>query len=272
MGVPTGTLWGAAGLIAAVLAVLPTTLSKAERAPQSFLLAVAGLMLGSLGWSYFDLRTGWQTDLATALRMTLVVTVTLFVLVMLWLPRAWRLWLLLCPCILFLGMVAMVLPDTDHTMTAPAAFWSVWMSVHIAVSLITYAAVTLAAVGAVAYLIQQRALKGRSRLTLLSRALPPLITCETVEVRLLLFSVVVLGAGIATGTAMVWLETGSFLRIDHKTIFTTASFGILLTLLITHTASGVRGRTMVRMVLAAYLLLTLAFPGVKFVRQMLLGE
>lgn len=266
----SGLLFGAAGLIAAVLAVVPSAQTGSERPPALFVFGFGGLVFASAIWAGLGLDAGWHSDLATALRMTLVATTGLFAMVLIWMPRAWRLWVLLGPCLILIEAIALLLPEAAETGALPRDLPPIWMGVHIAVSVLTYAAATLAAIAAIAYLLQQRALKGRSRLSVLTRRLPPLVTCEAVETRLLKLAVLVLGAGILTGTAIVWFETGSFLRFDHKTLFSVASFVLLVALLTTHRLFGVRGRTMVRMVLAAYLLLTLAYPGVKFVRQVLL--
>ncbi len=51
-----------------------------------------------------------------------------------------------------------------------------------------------------------------------------------------------------------------------------AAFLVLAALLIGHFRAGVRGRQAARYVLVGYLLLTLGYPGVKFVTEILLGR
>ena len=58
---------------------------------------------------------------------------------------------------------------------------------------------------------------------------------------------------------------------DHKTILTVTAFLVIGGLLIAQRVSGVRGRLAARFVLLAYLLLTLGYPGVKFVTDILLA-
>jgi ABC-type uncharacterized transport system permease subunit len=58
--------------------------------------------------------------------------------------------------------------------------------------------------------------------------------------------------------------------LDHKTLLSLVAFGLISALLLGHRVCGVRGRVAARVVMIAYLLLTLAFPGVKFVTQVLL--
>ena len=65
-------------------------------------------------------------------------------------------------------------------------------------------------------------------------------------------------------------ETGSILSADHKTVLTIAAFVVIGLMLLAHRVSGLRGRTVTRLVLLAYLLLTMGYPGVKFIADHLL--
>ena len=81
----------------------------------------------------------------------------------------------------------------------------------------------------------------------------------------------VLGIGILTGMAMGYLSEGQLLEIDHKVVFSLLAIAVIAALLILHHQTGLRGRRAARVVLLAYLLLTLAYPGVKFVTDVLIG-
>ncbi len=81
----------------------------------------------------------------------------------------------------------------------------------------------------------------------------------------------VLGAGIVTGMALQYLASGELLAFDHKTVLSLLAFAIIGALLVLQLRSGLRGRRAARLVLAAYLLLTLAYPGVKLVTDVLIG-
>ncbi len=73
------------------------------------------------------------------------------------------------------------------------------------------------------------------------------------------------------GSALMRDETGSLLVLDHKTILSLASFAVVAVVLALHAWSDLRGRRAARAVLVVYLLLTLAYPGVKAVHSLLLG-
>ena len=89
--------------------------------------------------------------------------------------------------------------------------------------------------------------------------------------RLLAASATVLAVGILSGMATQYLETGAVLAFTHKIAFTILTFAVLVALLWAHYRTGLRGRRAARWVLLAWLLLTLAYPGVKFVTDVLLA-
>ena len=70
---------------------------------------------------------------------------------------------------------------------------------------------------------------------------------------------------------MQYAESGALLTFDHKTVLTVSAFVVIGALLIAHFRTGMRGRAAARLVLVAYLLLTLGYPGVKFVTDVLLA-
>lgn len=77
--------------------------------------------------------------------------------------------------------------------------------------------------------------------------------------------------GLVTGMALQYRETGEIVVLNHKTILTIAAFVVIAGLLVCHHGSGVRGKLAARIVLLAYLLLTLGYPGVKFVTDVLMA-
>jgi ABC-type uncharacterized transport system permease subunit len=121
-----------------------------------------------------------------------------------------------------------------------------------------------------AVFLQERALK-RKQPTSLTGLLPSIAGGEALELRLLAAAELVLGLGIVTGMALQVLTTDRLLLFDHKTLLSLLAFAVIGALLILRHRSGLRGRRAARLVLLAYLLLTLAYPGVKFVTDVLLG-
>ncbi|MCC9622895.1 cytochrome c biogenesis protein CcsA [Thalassospira sp. MA62] len=148
--------------------------------------------------------------------------------------------------------------------------YSGWLWAHIGSSLVTYALVTLSAIAAMAYVVQEYALKNRKP-TRWSRRLPPLRDSEYMLVGFLKWSAWILVIGIVSGYALRYVEGQSLWGIDHKMLLTLLGFIVICALILIHEKSALRGRMAVRFVLGAWLLLTLAFPGVRFVTSLIAG-
>lgn len=230
------------------------------------LLAVA--VAGPLSSVLASLGGIWRTDLSMALWVTVAASMALFASTAAVSREAWRLTPLVCGYMVCLAVLATV---WGHAPVKPLGSGpGGWILVHIVVSVATYALVTIAAVAALAAFMQERALKLKQPTTL-TRLLPSVADCEELLVRLLVLGEIVLAIGLATGMALQLKETGSLLKFDHKTILTVAAFVVIGGLLLAHFKSGLRGRKAARIVLLAYLLLTLGYPGVKFVTDVLMA-
>lgn len=148
---------------------------------------------------------------------------------------------------------------------------SIWVAVHVGASLATYALIALAASAGAAILVQERAIKRKAKGALSAR-LPSVAACERLELYLLIAAAVVFGTGIATGMAWSYLRGGALVPLDHKSVLAVLAFGLILAVLALHRLTGLRGRSAARWVLAVSLVMVLAYPGVKFVSEVLLGR
>jgi ABC-type uncharacterized transport system permease subunit len=81
----------------------------------------------------------------------------------------------------------------------------------------------------------------------------------------------VLAIGILSGAAAEWFATERLAGIGHKTVFSVLAFLIIGGVLAAHRHTGLRGRRAARLALLAWLLLTLAYPGVKLVTDLILA-
>ncbi len=259
--------------LAALVALIPAAVLPLRREASGpdplFWAAVAVAVAGPGAYIVALLAGGWPTGLAPALWVSIAVSMVLFAVLAAVTREAWRLRPLLLPYLILLGAMATVwgrVPAQGALTAAPDA----WLSLHIAVSVATYGLCTLAAVAAAAAFLQERALK-RKRPNALSRVLPSISDTSLLEVRLLAISEAVLALGIATGMARGYLNSGQWLQFDHKTLLAVLAFLVIGALLFLHHRSGLRGQRAARLVLLAYLLLTLAYPGVKFVTDVIIG-
>ena len=214
------------------------------------------------------LSEGWQTGFTSALWITITATLLIFFPIAGIYHEGHKLAAGLMPYLFVLGILSL--------------FWDVqlegekltnasdpWVMSHIIFSLGTYALLTLAAIAGFSAFLQERCLKTK-KYTFLNIAFPTLASSENLESRLLELSTFVLSIGLITGITVHFLQTGNFFHLTHKTLLSLGTYGIILTLLVARKVIGLRGIKAARWALLAYLTLTLAYPGVKFVTDVLL--
>ncbi len=258
--------------LGALIALLPAALLRLRRRDGRDALFFAGLGLGILGpalWLAAQIGASWRTGFAVSLWVTIVATMALFLALALGTRQAWRLTPLLVPYLLLLGIIATFWQHAPER-PMPAAIPAGWFDAHIILAVATFGLLTLAAIAGLAVLLQERALKAK-RPSALTRLLPAIAESESLEVGLLIAAELVLALGVASGMAIAYILAGKLLPLDHKTIFALAAFAVIAGLLMARYRSGLRGRRAARVTLLAYLLLTLAYPGVKFVTDVLIG-
>ncbi len=258
--------------ISALAALAPSMLIawRREKKRDALYWAVLALAVaGPLALVTVTMSGSWNKGLSTSLWVTIGASMSIFAIVAAATRQGWRLTPLIAPYMGGLGVIAIIwqhAPQTQLAADAPAG----WIQVHIFFSVATYGLVTIAAVAALGAFLQERALKAK-RPTALTRMLPSVADCEFLLVRLLVIGEIVLAIGLATGMATQFRETGQFIVFDHKTILSLTAFVVIGGLLVAHFRSGLRGRRAARFVLLAYLLLTLGYPGVKFVTEVLMS-
>lgn len=258
--------------LSAVAALVPASLAAWRGRGGGDLLSWSLLgvaMAGVLLRSFVALAPSWHTGFSGALWISMAASLALFALLAASSRDAWRLSPLLLPYLLVLGALATIWEQAPERPLPPGTP-AVWLDLHILVSVATYGLLTLAAVAGSAVLLQERALK-RKRRGLLTRLLPAVAACEELQFRLLAGSELVLGLGLLTGMATQYFVSGAVLEFDHKTLFSILTFVVIGILLVVQRRSGLAGRRAARFVLLAYLLLTLAYPGVKFVTDVLIA-
>ncbi len=210
----------------------------------------------------------WQVDFATTIWVTVAATLALFMGCSIWFRETWRLAPLLSAYMLVLGLIGFA---WQHVPPHPVEIaGGAMLVVHIGFAVGTYAMATLAAVAALAAFIQERALK-KKRKPALDGVLPAVTECDGMVIRFLGLGEIVLGLGLISGAVLNLSAGNPLLTLDHKTLFTLAAFLVIGALLFLHATLGLRGRRAARLVLLAYLLLTLGYPGVKFVSDVLIG-
>lgn len=258
--------------LGAFLALLPAAAVAFRRDGGRDALLFAVLALAVLGpglWVAGQASGPWHTGLAMSLWVTIAATMALFLALSVATRHAWQLGPLLLPYLVLLGLAALVWQHAPEQ-ALPDAVPAGWRNAHILFGVATYGLVTIGAVAGLAVFLQERALKAK-RPTMLTRLLPAVAESESLEVQLLAAAEAVLALGLASGMAAEHFLGGRLLPFDHKTLFSLAAFVVIGVLLVARRRWGIRGRRAARLALLAYLLLTLAYPGVKFVQDVLMA-
>ena len=254
--------------LSSLLPVSVLSLRRPSARDRLFWLLLGVAIAGPAVAAVDQLAQGRLRSLAAALWLTIVASTIMLFLVSAATRNGWRLTPLLLPYLFLLGIGAVA----AEYLSRPTAgvFLVSWTEVHVLVSVATYGLLTLAAVAGLAVFLQERALK-RRRPSGLTALLPSVADAETLQIQLLGASAIVLGLGLLTGAATQYAENGDLVELNHKTIFAITAFVVIVLLLAVHHRTGVRGRHAARFVLLAYVLLTLAYLGVKFVTDVILA-
>jgi ABC-type uncharacterized transport system permease subunit len=139
---------------------------------------------------------------------------------------------------------------------------------HMIISLCGYAVLTLSALHAVMLWQLDRALKRKS-ISPLIEAMPSIIEIEAHMMAQLRLAAWLIGISLMTGLAWQW-EAFSHLRlISHKVLLAIFSWIVIMVPLIRRSRASMHGRKSAIMVITAYILLLLAYFGVKMIKAWL---
>jgi ABC-type uncharacterized transport system permease subunit len=183
------------------------------------------------------------------------------------------------------GLRRLVMPSACAAALLPIAFPGAVMAVqnkgpalgwHVAVAILAYAILTIAAFHAVLMALQEARLHTRSaRENWFSHALdqlPALLTMERLLFRLIGFGFVLLTLTVLSGVVFSEQLFGIAMKWDHKTLFTLLSWVLFAALLAGRRFRGWRGKTALRFTLAGFATLVLAYVGSRFVLEVVLNR
>lgn len=254
-------------LAALLTAALRPFWSKDRGEGGSYWLSLFAVVLTSAGLAVWLTLNGWHTDFGTALWATVAASSVVFLAIAVINVPVRGLAVLLMPYLMAMGALGTLVRGEPIAMNkgAPVA----WLDIHIGLAVAVTGFLTIAAVSSTALSLQERALKSKQS-RWYQPVLPSVSDAEDLSDRLLMLVEVLMGIGLASGMALNYLETGSLLKFDHKTLLSFIAFLLIGALLVGHRVCGVRGRLAARIVLIAYLLVMLASAGVKFVTQVVM--
>lgn len=140
--------------------------------------------------------------------------------------------------------------------------------IHISLALFAYACLAIASLYAVQLSYINIRLKEKNA-SLLHSSLPPLMAVENILFKLLLVGSVLLTLSLVSG--FMFLDDMFAKEQAHKTILSLLAWGLYSIILFGHFAFGWRGKPVIWSTIVGGILLTLAYFGSRFVREVLLN-
>jgi ABC-type uncharacterized transport system permease subunit len=141
---------------------------------------------------------------------------------------------------------------------------------HLVAGMLAYSLFTVAMLHALLIARLERRLHGLPGLDGPLGDLPPLLSLERLVFALIGAAFAVLTATLALGMLYSEAFIGRAMRFEHKTVFVVLSWLIFGLLLVGRWRYGWRGRTALRWTVTGFVLLMLAYPGSRFVLEVLL--
>lgn len=170
--------------------------------------------------------------------------------------------------LLILGALAATITGFDSEPGSSAALaWQV--RTHIMVSLMSYGLLTVGAIVAIYAMVQERRLQA-GKLSTMSNLFAPLETTER-----LLFGIASAGfAGLALAimSGFTFVDNLFAQHLVHKTVFSLLALFVFGTLLAGRFLAGWRGKRAVKLYLGGFLLLCLAYFGVRLILELILNR
>lgn len=181
------------------------------------------------------------------------------------------------------GLRRLVLPVAAIVIALPALFpgslipttgKSPWFAWHIAVAILAYGSLTIAAFHALLMAVQESRLhsspNSKSWLSAIVDRLPPLLRMERLLFRIIGFGFVLLTMTVVSGVFFSEVLFGTPVKFEHKTIFTLMSWVLFSVLLAGRHWRGWRGKTALSFTLMGFATLLLAYVGSRFVMEVIL--
>jgi len=257
--------------LAAVLYAACAVLPSRYRSAIALGTAIGWLLHGTALW--FDMLTGDSLRLgfAVMLSATLWISVAAY-----WLENRNftldGLRVMVLPCAAIAVLLPVLFPGNLLSLHGRSPLFS-W---HIAISILAYSTLTIAAFHAVLMALQESRLHatgsnvGHGWLGMALDRLPALLTMEKLLFRLVGFGFLLLTLTVVSGIVFSEELFGTPFKLDHKNIFSLLSWGLFGLLLTGRRWRGWRGRTAFGFTLIGFVALLLAYVGSRFVLEVVL--
>lgn len=172
--------------------------------------------------------------------------------------------------------VAALLPIIFPGSLVPMEGKSPLFSWHVAIAILAYSTLTIAAFHAVLMALQESKLHAHASapatgwMAIAIERLPALLTMEKLLFRLIAFGFLLLTLTVVSGVLFSEQIFGKPVKWDHKTVFTLLSWVLFGMLLAGRRWRGWRGKTALSFTLSGFATLFLAYVGSRFVLEVVL--
>ena len=234
------------GLLHAILAIT-------QRRENLFRIAITAARVGILLHLVSIIEQGLITGRCPVVTLYEILSLSALILMSLFLFVHWRYKMdsfsvLLFPLVFVMTLVA--------TMGRPVAAWSnatirsAWLTTHVVLVLLGYAALFLTALSAMMYLMQERELKRKTPRQSYYR-LPPLGTLDEVISRSMAAGFIFITLATIAGSTWAFIELGTSWISDPRISISFITWGICLAMICLRVTAGWRGRKAAIMALTA---------------------
>lgn len=256
-----------AALLYAICAILPPR----HRSVIAIGTMLAWLLHGGALWADMLTADSLRIGFAVMLSATLWISVAAY-----WLENRNftldGLRVMVLPCAALAVLLPVLFPGSVIALNGKSPLFS-W---HIAISILAYSTLTIAAFHAVLMALQESRLRtcresaNRGWLGAALDRLPALLTMEKLLFRLIAFGFALLTLTVVSGLLFSEQLFGTAFKWDHKNIFSMLSWALFGLLLAGRKWRGWRGKTALSFTLIGFAALLLAYVGSRFVLEVVL--
>ena len=167
------------------------------------------------------------------------------------------------------GAIASLLPLLDELSTHIPNSELPIFKIHLILSIVAYGVLSVSLIHAVFMSYLEKSLH-QHRLSPIINNLPPLLKLEDLLFTIVLIGFITLSAALISGGLVSHEVQSTIVPINHKIIFSIASWLLFALLLIGRHFLGWRGRATRKILVMGFLLLILAYFGSRFVSEIIL--
>jgi ABC-type uncharacterized transport system permease subunit len=245
--------------------LISATGGTSSKSPVLILSVAAVLIHGIIIYTGMASHDQWNLGMTSTFSIITWAVAGIFTGIAIWRPIE-NLGVAVMPAAAIAVLVTWLWPAGTGVLVSPSAPFTL----HLVVSVMAYAFLTLAVVQALLLNIQESRLRQREPGRLL-KALPPI---QTMEGALFLFTgigFILLTLTLVSGAIYAQSLFGTSLAFNHHTVLTLIAWVIFGILLVGHFRFGWRGRHAAHWTIGGFAVLVLAYFGTKYVVEFLLA-